>query len=439
MGVSGVAITDPFGVIRANPASYPSLMHTVFEAGIAVRARQFDPGDGGVSRDTRIAGLSLGVPFKKGRWGIALGVQPASAVNYKITDTGSIDGQSVSFQYSGQGGLNRVYAGVGLRVWQSNDTLDRGSKLSAGANFDYLFGSIVASRKAYYPANAGFYNSSISSSLYLRAPSATAGLQFSGDLIGMPRAAQRLRARQDRARLRDRHEEMAWLNGGKDPALRRAVRIPKGPAQALRFRLGASVEVPADLAARHTSLAGSFVQSSTGVEFPRDTISFIDGAKGVVALPADLGIGAAVYNKHWTVTLEMHQRDWRKLVADVEGYAPPSNLQPARLFALGGSWRPAGEMGGSFAARSIYRAGIRYGEEPVLVKGNSLKQIGMSFGLSLPVMGSSTRSRLTIGADLGKRSTGVEGVFSERFANLFVGVTITPDLREQWFKKRRID
>jgi hypothetical protein len=50
-----------------------------------------------------------------------------------------------------------------------------------------------------------------------------------------------------------------------------------------------------------------------------------------------------------------------------------------------------------------------------------------------------TRSRINFGTELGERGTGTNGNVRERFAAVFIGISITPDLREQWFKKRRIE
>ena len=65
--------------------------------------------------------------------------------------------------------------------------------------------------------------------------------------------------------------------------------------------------------------------------------------------------------------------------------------------------------------------------------------MAFSTGVSLPIMGSSTRSRLNFGAELGERGTTDNGLIRERFASIFVGITITPDGREFWFRKRRIE
>jgi hypothetical protein len=74
-----------------------------------------------------------------------------------------------------------------------------------------------------------------------------------------------------------------------------------------------------------------------------------------------------------------------------------------------------------------------------VVEGRQLQEIGMSFGMSMPLLGATTRSRFNLGAELGRKGTTEDGLIQQRFAHLFIGLSLTPDLREQWFKKRRID
>ncbi|MBK8499817.1 MAG: hypothetical protein IPL52_13620 [Flavobacteriales bacterium] len=440
MGGVGIAMADPFGVSSANPASYPYLSHTSFEAGIVVRNIAYDSETiSSRGRNTRMQGLSLGVPFAKGHWGLALGVNPVSTVSYKITEVIPVEGGNASLVYSGNGGLNRAYLGAGCMLWQQNDSVNRGGKLSVGANLNYVFGAVQQSRKAYYPSGNGYYNAAVTHSLVVRSPMGSVGLQYAGDLIGLHRARHRMAARKERLRDRDARSEMEWLNAGRDPKDRRKVRIPRSDGDALRFRLGFSAELPAKLAARSSTLATNFLVGSTGVEFPRDTSTFIDGARGTLEMPVLLGAGFAVYNSHWTVALEHRRRDWSQLRVNAEGFEQGNSLNSGASYAVGASFRPSGKERGNFFTGAAYRMGVRYADDYITVNGTDLSQIGMSFGLSLPVMGSSTRSRINIGAELGERGTTSDGLLRERYADLYIGITITPDLREQWFKKRRLE
>lgn len=440
MGGVGIALADPFGVSHANPASYPYLLHTTFEAGVAVRNLAYDTDAiSSRGRNTRMQGLTLGVPFAKGRWGIALGVNPVSTVGYKITETAAVEGGTASLVYAGSGGLNRAFVGAGHMIWQRNDSVNRDAKITMGANLDYLFGTVEGSRKVYYPSGNGYYNSSITSSLVVRSPVASIGLQLADDLVGLHRARQRMTARKDRLRKQDAKKEMDLLNAGRDPAQRPKLVLPRGEGEALRFRLGLSLELPASLSARSTTLANNFVVGSTGVEFPRDTASFIDGATGTLEIPLQLGAGFAVYNNHWTLALEHRRRDWSQLRTNVEGYGTTGTLNNGASYAFGASYRPSGSDRGNFITGATFRMGLRYAEDYINVNGRDLSQIGLSLGLSLPVMGSNTRSRINIGTELGQRGTTSDGLLRERYADLYLGIAITPDLREQWFKKRRID
>ncbi len=169
MGGTGVALADPFSVSQVNPASYTGLLHTCFEVGVAMRNRLYETEAVSTKgRRTDLLGLTVGVPFGKGKWGLALGVNPVSNVGYKLTDEGSVPEGTVRYEYTGTGGLNRAFLGFGHTLWQSNDTLNKGGKLTIGANINYLFGAVEESRKAFYPSGSGYYNSTATATLVVR-------------------------------------------------------------------------------------------------------------------------------------------------------------------------------------------------------------------------------------------------------------------------------
>lgn len=402
MGGAGVALHDPYSVIHVNPATYPTLGRPAFETAVVMRGQRYLSGD--VSRRggrTDLLGLTFGVPFGNGRWGVALGLNPVSKVGYEVSDRAALGatGQEVEFRYSGMGGLDRVFVGAGHNILLKRDSIGNGHRLSAGVNFDRLFGTIDEVRKAYYPPTSGYVNTMVLSSLTVGGSVFGVGVQYQGDLI-------------ERTRRTD---------------------------EGLRYIVGASMELPADLGARRTGSVSSFVVGGAGVEFPVDTISWTEGGRGTMGLPPLYVFGISVLNDRWTVTLEHRRRDWRQLRVDVGGFDPHSDLGNNASYILGGSYRPAGETRGTFWTSTLYRAGFRYTNDYLVVAGRQLQEIGMSFGMSLPLMGSTTRSRLNLGAEVGRKGSREEGLIEQRFTHLFIGITITPDLREQWFKKRRIE
>ena len=401
MGGTGIAVIDPYGVVQANPASYAGMARTNFELSGLWHLVELSTTDQAVKRsNARLLGLSVGVPFGEDRWGIALGVQPVSEVDYLIEDQGVLsDGGSVLYQYQGSGGLNRVYAGVGGALWQKLDSLGNGHRLCLGGNFNYLFGTIEQTRKAYYPIGLGYYNTMLFSALNLSDPTGTFGLQFQGDLV--PRRSK---------------DEDGW-----------------------RYLIGLTTELSTELRAHRTDLNSTFIVTN-GVEITRDTITYNNGVPGDILLPAAYGVGFSIFNARWTLTAEARMRDWTDLRVSVSDYQLPASLGTSATYAFGASWRPLGDrLGGSFWQRSTYRFGFRYADDYLVVKDTQLTKMGVSLGASLPLLGSLSRSRLTIGAEAGQRGTHDNGLILERYVDVYVGLTFTPDLRESWFKKRRIE
>ena len=402
MGGLGVAVVDPASTVTINPASYASLRSTVFETGLRVRSSQYaNASEDRTGRRTDILGLTFGIPFGNGRWGLGISIAPQSNVGYRLTDTKVLPGGegNVTYRYTGEGGLNQALIGAAYVLAQKRDTLLNGYKFSVGANLGYVFGSIEESRKTVYPTQVGFYNTSVFSSLVVRDPTATVGLQYQGDL----------RARKDRN------------------------------DDGLHFLAGVSVELPASLSARRTDVVNSYGFNSAGVEVPIDTSFFADGTKGSLDVPLGYGVGFTVYDQHWTVSAEVRQRDWRQLKVNVDGYVPPSELASNLTMILGTSFRPANETGGNLWQRTIYRAGVRFTNDYLVVAGDQLQEKAVSLGLSLPILSNITRSRINFGGEFGERGTVSDGLLRERFATFFVGISITPDVRENWFKKRPID
>jgi hypothetical protein len=434
MGGTGIALMDPISVIHANPASYVGLRMPVFETGLVSRGIRYErEGERTTGSRTDLLGISLGVPVGHGsilegraqrasRWGFALGLAPMARVGYSISDQGTepVSGSNVRYAYSGNGGLNKAFLGVGLVLWQSNDTIEKGSRLAMGANINYLFGSLEEVRRAYYPVASNIYNTNVSNRLTIRAPVPSVGFQFSGDLVREQRVQAALDARRGRA-----------VEGGRSARNR--------VAEPLRYILGASAELPTAMGAENTRLVNSFAVGASGVEFPFDTVLHLVGERGTVDLPMLIGVGASVYNSRWMVSVEHRRRDWSLFAIQVEGAENRSQLTMQEVYALGASFKPAGNRSGTLLQRTTYRAGMRLVQDYRIVNGQQLQEIGMGFGIGLPVMNNTTRSRINLGVELSERGSLENGLMRERSVNFFLGLTITPDVRESWFKKRRLD
>jgi hypothetical protein len=447
MGSVGVAVMDPFSVTSVNPASYTTLGSPVFEVGGAWRNATLSTSVQEAQRSgIQVAGLSIGVPFGGRKWGVALGMQPYSNVGYLVTrqeQTGS--GDPVTISYEGSGGINRAYLGLGRvlfhkrdSIWQESrrkDTLSLGRKLSIGANFNYLFGALERTSRAAYPVSSGYYSTKHYSSLVLRDPSYSLGLLYSGQLVKWRREHDKLvrRGQRIRQRLNERNATLPDSLKLLDNSARR-------DTMAWGYHIGAFAEIGADLGARYSDQLGSYVLQG-GVETNVDSISAVDGARGSVVLPPLFGVGLTVtHGSSLTITAEYRQRDWTQLRSNVAGWQLPGDLGVQRNYALGLSWRPAGsDIDDNLLRNIVYRVGARYADDYLIVRGIQLNEMAVSGGLSIPVLSKFSRSRITIGGEYGQRGTMDNGLIQERFTNVFIGLTFTPDPREAWFVKRRID
>ncbi|MEO5585044.1 MAG: hypothetical protein ABIQ75_06285 [Flavobacteriales bacterium] len=398
MAGTGLAITEPYSVLLGNPASYSALARPVFEAGISFRSTRSSSSLKSTSAsDANFTGFSIGIPFARGKWGLAMGLTPFSDVSYSTGRTVAFDGGNVNYKYTGSGGLDRAFVGLGRTLYsQRADSLgNRGTQVRFGADFNFIFGSIEQTRDAVYVPGTGYYNTKAFTSLVLRSPTADASLVWQGDLT----------------------KKMV-----KD-------------ADNWRWSIGASVDLPAKFRASYSSLVTTYTVS-TNIETVRDTTSNDQGVKGNVDLPVAFGLGIGVQNARWAFTVEMKQQDWSAVKLEVPGYQMPSPLRSALTTAAAVRFQPAIE--GNILHRAVYRFGYRHVDAPQQVRGLGLSGDAATVGISFPLNAVQTNSWLHVGGEFGQRGSTADGLVQERYAALWVGLAFTPWRGERWFTAPKI-
>lgn len=403
MGGTGVAVVDEFGMVGGNPAAYPWLKRPVFNIGGVWRRTTASNGTvKQVRSDAKLLGFDLGVPFGKGRMAIALGLRPVSSTGYQVNQTAAIStGESVRFLYAGAGGLNRAYAGFGATVSQRVDTLKNTERLSLGVDVNYLFGDIEQTRKTYYPLGVGYYNTFAFNALNLGSDFSPPSLRFGAIWQGTL----------DRRRSKD---DTGWWE----------------------YLVGATMEHGARMNATITDLTTSFTLVN-GVESLKDTVAPLTETAGSIRLPDAFGLGITLRSAVWSLTAEARMRDWSAYEMDVPGYASPASLGSSTTVALGASFHAAGAGSASgFLQRAWWRMGLRLTDDYLIVNGAQLNDRAISAGVSLPLLGSLSRTRLDLGFEYGQR--GEEDLLQERYMNVFFGISYTP-FGERWFERRRLE
>jgi hypothetical protein len=78
----------------------------------------------------------------------------------------------------------------------------------------------------------------------------------------------------------------------------------------------------------------------------------------------------------------------------------------------------------------VYRAGLKYDKTGLIVKSESINDLGFTLGLGLPITGSF--SNINFGFEMGKRGTTSSGLIQENYANLSIGLS----LNDRWFERK---
>lgn len=398
MAGAGLVITEPYSVLLGNPASYAAIDRPVFEIGITFRSTRSSSSLKSTSaNDANFTGFTIGVPFAKGKWGLAMGLTPCSEVSYSTSREAAFDGGIVNYQYKGSGGLDRAFVGLGRTLYsQRTDSLgSMGAQVRLGADFNFIFGSIEQTRDAVYDPGAGFYNTKAFASLVLRSPTADVSLMWQGDLT--------------RKKVKD--------------------------ADNWRWSVGASVNLPTRFKARYSNLVTTYTVNSN-IETVRDTTRNDQGVSGNVDFPVAIGLGIGVQDERWAFAVEMRRQDWSALKLEVPGYQLPAPLRSALTTTAAVRFQPALE--GNILHRSVYRLGYRHVDAPQEVRGMGLSGDAATVGISIPLNAAQTNSWLHVGGEFGQRGSTADGLVQEQYAALWVGLAFTPWRGERWFTAPKI-
>jgi hypothetical protein len=91
-----------------------------------------------------------------------------------------------------------------------------------------------------------------------------------------------------------------------------------------------------------------------------------------------------------------------------------------------------------YLSRVKYRAGFRYSESYLQLRGSQLTDIGITFGAGFPIMDRirrNTQSSLNVIFELGRRGTVKNDLIRETFGSL----TLQLSLHDYWFQKTKYD
>ncbi len=383
LGGGGTALWSPQYASFGNPASWSQHVLVHAAAGVRFEGLQTTDATNGrkLLRSGALDALQFGIPLKSNQLGMGISFEPFSRMNYAVTTQGSLiidprTGTATIYRlrHGGSGGLQRLRAGIGVRP---------SSWLTLGISADYLFGITEETRRTTF-ASVAYAETNISTSTRMRGVTTTVGTIV----------------------------RLTEVFGDRD-----------------RLSFAGSVTLPATIHANRALTLGESLN--------RDTL----GTKitGDMTLPSRIQAGASYsIDDRWTTTADLLYEPWESFESDLAlaGYAPgkSSTLRNRVRYSGGLELLPAGtNQLEPYLARIAYRLGFYV--DGLYAPPTSTADINtraLTAGLSLPALRPGTRIDLTF--QLGTRGSHAPGLVRDRF----LGLSITVNVGERWFVKRRL-
>ena len=326
--------------------------------------------------------IAISVPI--GKFGFGFGLLPYTSVGYKLDDIN--DDSVLVNRFSGEGGLNRVFAGLGYQITE---------ELGVGVDFSYNFGNIQNNAlEVKYGLDGDIvqyqtleYNRSDLSGLTLNF-----GLNY-------------------KAMISDKLELSATATYAPGSKLNsdniRSLSTVTVDASTYQVS-GLSNEIDVDLEAQNLK--------STKLTLP-STFSF------------GVGVGAP---KSWFIGTEYTYQSASDFSNPIFSNTI-SSFENSSKIAIGGFIIPDYNAFSGYFKRVVYRAGFNFANTGLVIKDESIKEFGMSFGLGLPVGRRSLFSNANLGLEFGKRGTTNKNLIQENFVNFNVSLS----LNSRWFEQRK--
>ncbi len=380
MGGVGISMRDNSSIFFTNPASYSSLDTNsfVFDFGLDYSVNKLSDGTSSYSSDDmNFDHLILGFPLANG-WGVALGLVPLSNGYYKVRDVvrATDPGYDPAVgeygsSHEGEGGFTNFFIGSGIKL---------NKYFSAGINMTVMFGQIKRTNQFDFVDVYNVYNNNSTERLQLGGINFDYGLQYS-------------------APLKNKHF----------------------------FNAGVSLTTGKHFNSEYENYLFRYTISGS-----TDTMSYTSDHSKSTFLPGTFraGISVGKLNK-LTAALDFIATNWSEsVIPGSSGYATDTKKI---LFGL--EYTPDKTSNYSYLKRMDYRLGGHTGGNYLVIKGERVKEVGVSFGIGIPMRRSLSKTNLFF--DYSKRSgSGTNTLPVENFYTVGASINLYDGF---WFIKRKYD
>ncbi|MBN8565209.1 MAG: hypothetical protein J0M25_00550 [Flavobacteriales bacterium] len=355
-------LKDSIHVNVQNAAGLSDLMYTTYTIGGNLNKTSLQTtSDNESAQRISLDYLLIGMPITK-KFGVAVGLMPYTSVGYQIRNI-SDDESEPSYRYTGTGGINRVYAGLGYKLNKS---------FSVGADFNYNFGEISTSNISFLSdIQYGTREKNVSN--------------ISGANVNLAMMYNR------------KLNEKLTLFGS-------AVYSPEGTLTLQNERNIATVQF--------SETFGETVIESEDIP--------VEDTKIKIPSKFTFGLGIGQMQK-WSVGAELSIIQASKTSNRFTDIRQVSFENSTKL-NIGGYYLPNFKSFTSYFSRVNYRAGFFYQNTGMVINNESITNFGITFGLGLPLGGSF--SNMNIGYEFGKRGTTNAGLIQENYSNITISLSL---------------
>lgn len=318
--------------------------------------------------------------FPVGRFGVAMGTLPYSSVGYRLQDIDEDD--FIRNQYSGEGGLNKVFAGFAYRITDG---------LSLGLDINYNFGNIQNEALTIEYSNG-------------------VPLQF----------ASRERNRSD----------LSGVNYNFGLSYKTMV------TRKLELQASAAYSPESNINSENErNIATVAFTQISDIQLPSSTIDVDLDEVGLattdLSLPSRLSIGVGIGQpRHWFVGAEytgLSNSQFDNPIFDID----ISEFENSTQLSVGGFFIPRYNAFRGFFNRVVYRAGFRTENTGLVINDEAIREFGISFGAGLPL--GFDYSNINVGFEWGQRGTTNKNLIQENFFSFNISLS----LNDRWFKRRK--
>ena len=405
IGNSTATLMDSVTLNFYNPASYHYLAQhqPLFSLGISSKFSKYsENGISSTGNVTSIQHFAIAFPFAN-RFGLAFGLKPFSSVGYEFNNRVKVGTDSLNYVYEGNGGLNEAFAGLSVKAIDY-----KGAKLSVGANFGYVFGQIINTKKSgLIKSGTSVYAGGIRQKTYQsKAFHYSLGIDYT-------------------QRINEKHT----------------------------VGISAILDPQQNISSKFEDVI-FYSASINDVRF-YDTLSVNDSLKGnLTTIPTStLGVkyifnykGRKNSNNPLNSQLQVHfnysTADWSKYQNTfdptyVNTFKKSTKMTFGIQFLPETNYVRNKEMT-KFYQRIRYRAGIYQIKMPYVTNGEQVSDFGTTFGFGIPIIIKRSLSSINFGFSLGNRGTSDSNALKERYYGFNIGLSIAPG-NDRWFIKRKLN